>query len=95
MQRGYNRKEIGLSWTKYQRMKWMSQMKANTAKYVKKFDEYKHKFHADPYVNRFKGSVKRLLGMEAPELKALQGSDEESDFDAWFMACVLQDSGSL
>lgn len=82
MQRGYNRKEIGLSWTKYQRMKWMSQMKANTAKYVKKFDEYKHKFHADPYVNRFKGSVKRLLGMEAPELKALQGSDEESDFDA-------------
>ena len=38
MARGYNRKEIGLSWTKFQRMKWMAQMKANTAKYVRKFE---------------------------------------------------------
>ena len=85
MQRGYNRKEIGLSWTKYQRMKWMSQMKANTAKYVKKFEQhfskYRKQIEDDPYLKRFKGSVKKLLGIPAPELDALDGSDEDSDFD--------------
>ena len=38
MARGYNRKEIGLSWTKYQRVKFMSRMKANASKYVEKFE---------------------------------------------------------
>ena len=67
-------------------MKFMTRMKANTAKYVGKFEQkfasYRHKFESDPYVNRFKGSVKKLLGIAAPELEALEGSDEESDFDA-------------
>ena len=37
----------------------------------------------DPYLKRFKGSVKKLLGIPAPELDDdINGSgEEESDFD--------------
>ena len=87
MQRGYNRKEIGLSWTKYQRVKFMSRMKANASKYVEKFEQnfnkYKKQLENDPYLKRFKGNVKKMLGIPAPELEELdQDEDEEdSDFD--------------
>ena len=85
MQRGYNRKEIGLSWTKFQRMKFINQMKSNTAKYVQKFEQsfnkYRQKIESDPFINRFKGSVKKLLGIPAPELEALKSNASESDSD--------------
>ena len=36
----------------------------------------------DPYLKRFKGSVKKLLGIPAPELDdGANGSEEDSDFD--------------
>ena len=87
MQRGYTRKELGISWTKFQRKKFMGRMKANANMYVKKFElnfnKYRHKLENDPYLKRFKGNFKKMLGMPAPELQELDqdGSDEDSDFD--------------
>ena len=91
MDRGYNRKEIGLSWTKYQRVKFMTRMKTNASKYVEKFEQnfnmYKKQFKTqlenDPYLKRFKGNVKKMLGIPAPELDELEqaSGEEESDFD--------------
>ena len=87
MARGYKRKEIGISWTKYQRKMFISRMKANAAKYVEKFEQNFHKYRLklenDPYLKRFKGNVKKMLGIPAPELEEFEqdGSEEDSDFD--------------
>ena len=40
MQRGYDRKDIGLSWSKYQRIKWYARLKKYAEKYENKVRGY-------------------------------------------------------
>jgi|FrelakmetLWP11LW_1041352.scaffolds.fasta_scaffold55664_1 choline-phosphate cytidylyltransferase len=63
MDRGYNRKQIGLSWSKFQRMKWLKKMKSYANKYENRFMKMRNELKTLTF-NRFKSHVKKLLGME-------------------------------
>lgn len=39
MDRGYNRKEIGMSWTKFQRVKWYNRLKKYSKLYMNKYEQ--------------------------------------------------------
>jgi len=68
MDRGYNRKQIGVSWSKFQRMKWFTKVRAYSDKYENRFNNLRNELKADVdfTYNRVKNHVKKLLGMEVP-----------------------------
>ena len=75
--RGYDRKEIGVSWSKYQRLKLLKRMK----KYMALYGDQLNKFNRSQTVSKLKTQFKQLLGMEPPEAKSFIKQEEESDFD--------------
>ena len=86
MERGYNRKQIGISWSKFQRIKWLKKMKNYANKYENRFMTMRNELKTLTF-NRFKNHVKKLLGMEVKDQKIAAGTEgtggEDSDFDAW------------
>jgi len=85
MERGYNRKQIGISWSKFQRIKWLKKMKNYANKYENRFTTMRNELKTLTF-NRFKNHVKKLLGMEVQDKKIAAGTEgtggEDSDFDA-------------
>ena len=76
LQRGYNRKEIGLSWSKYQRMKWYAKLN----KYSKLYETRFASFHA--FQKYAKGELKSWEQYAKKSVKKFIGisvSDDEED----------------
>jgi len=64
MQRGYNRKEIGLSWSKFQRMKWFNKLKKYAQKYENNIKGFQSEIENSHMYKRIKSHFRQLLGVE-------------------------------
>ena len=83
MARGYSRKQIGLSWSKYQRMKWYDKLTKYAQKYENKAKLLRNDIENSPMLKRLKTHFKQLIGVQEPKSqKAYETDEEESDFDA-------------
>ena len=54
MQLGYNRKQIGLSWSKFQRMKWFNKLKKYAEKYDNRVKGFQDELENSPMYKRIK-----------------------------------------
>ena len=90
LSRGYNRKEIGISWTKFQRLKWQHKIQGYIKKYEHDFKDrtatlqkdakrYTEMVRKSKTYRGFWGKVYKLAGMRDPNNS---DEEEESDFDA-------------
>lgn len=67
MERGYKRKEIGLSWSKYQRMKWFARLKKYAQKYENKAKGMIDDIENSTVFKRMKSHFKQLIGVQDPD----------------------------
>lgn len=68
MERGYDRKQLGISWSKFQRIRWFSKVKKYSKLYMNRYERLEKEFEKSPTVKRIKKHFKEFLGVENPVL---------------------------